>query len=647
MSDNGNGKRQRNDEEEADADSSDQRPTKSNKSSETASGNDSNTDAAVVAAEREETTSTAKSKEKAPSDETEETATTEEPAVVVVVVDRTGATEEETAEPAPKEPEEAAVPEPATAPIPTDTSGVPPLTTGPVPAPTPLDPTAPAALAAAAAPNDPEQVLEETGQVSALYIGRVIGKGGEMIRDLQARSGSRMDVEQKAEPGQPRIITYRGTRKTIDFAKQLVAMLCQEGVSEQQMPLGSAMREILIIPAKSVGKVIGRGGEMIRELQGRSQAKIQVDHSGASGIPPDQKQVTITGTDLAVTKAKEMVMFLVANPMMDAMQSIQMLSETKTQGGTWGSGGPYDTLPNQGVNMQPQSMPGGQGGYGGGYPGGGGGGGYQQPAPGGYGGGPPGGGYGGAPQGGFGGAPQQGGYQAQQSPGQYGGGGGGGGRPGPSGTDSDVTFVAKSYMGRIIGSKGVTINDLQRRSGADIQINQDVAPGQDCPITLRGNRQAIELAKQMIQEVIEVGPGHPYAGGADQGGGGGGGGYGGGGGGGYQQQGLDYGQQQQQQPGQFGGYGQQGFEQPQAAYGQSGMYGQQAPQQQYGGGGGYPQQQAQSAQQQQYPGYGQPGAPPPAPVASEWQSATSPDGQMYYFNARTGATQWDKPAGMP
>lgn len=65
--------------------------------------------------------------------------------------------------------------------------------------------------------------------------------------------------------------------------------------------------------------------EMIRELQNRSQAKIQVDHSGSSGIDPSEKAVTITGTDESVVKAKEMVLFLVANPAHDAMKSLNMV----------------------------------------------------------------------------------------------------------------------------------------------------------------------------------------------------------------------------------------------------------------------------------------------------------------------------------
>jgi len=544
------------------------------------------------------------------------------------------------AEPAAPTATEAAVTAPATteaAPVPAATAGTP---SDPPASATAGDPPAPATAAAPAGdigtvsglpPVDPSvqasvvnpnSVVEERGEVSSLYVGRVIGKGGEQIRDLQARSGCRIDVDQNVPPGHPRVITYRGTRKTVDFAKQLVALLCQEHGKEQDLPLGEASQKILIVPASSIGKIIGRGGEMIRELQSRSQAKIQIDHSGASGTDPQHRQITLTGTQSSVTKSEEMIMFLVANPSMDAMQSITMLTEEKTQrGGVWGSGPPYPNLPNHGQNM----MPGQVGPYGstgdpyGGY--------GQQPA---------------AASSSPHGAPAVGGYGA---------------------VEMEIFPAAKMYMGRVIGQKGVTINDLQKRSGADIQINQDVPAGQDCQISIKGNRQSIDMVKQMLREIIEMGPNHPYAGGGGQHGGGGGG-YGNGG---YQQQ------QQQQQPGGYpphgGGYG--GYQQPpaqqyyqQPAYGQQQPYGGQPPYGQAAAPYGqaqaasqqYPSQQQPQQPYQQQPPYGGGGYPQqqpvpsapaaPVPAASPWKTATAGDGQIYYYNEVTGETQWEKPAGM-
>jgi KH domain len=74
----------------------------------------------------------------------------------------------------------------------------------------------------AATVTNPNSIVEERGEISAQYVGKVIGKGGEMLRDLQARSGCRLDVDQNVPHGNPRILTYRGTRKKVDLAKQMV-----------------------------------------------------------------------------------------------------------------------------------------------------------------------------------------------------------------------------------------------------------------------------------------------------------------------------------------------------------------------------------------------------------------------------------------
>lgn len=349
------------------------------------------------------------------------------------------------------------------------------------------------------------------------------------------------------------------------------------------------------------------------------------------------KLVTVIGNNESVVKAEEMITFLISNPGADAMSSITLLLREKMQGiSTWGSGPPYSTMPNSGQGMTDtnnvgasyggQSYGSGSGGYG--DRGGSNGGGYGQQA-------------------------HTSSSYGQQAPSQYGGYGGNGG------LESEIFPCSKMYMGRVIGQKGVTINDLQKKSGCDIQINQDVPPGQDCDITIKGPRQGIESAKKMLIEIIEMGPNHPHAGG---------------GGSGVSRQGYGhqhnaYGHQQgtynqphqpqQQQYGQqpygqqqYGMQPQQQFVQPQQPQQQTPMYGgggyqqPQQPQQPYG----YQQQQ----QPQQYPQQQQPfGYQQPAPmglqggaIVSPWKVATAPDGQSYYYNEKTGATTWEKPAGM-
>ena len=169
--------------------------------------------------------------------------------------------------------------------------------------------------------------IEERDELSPLYVGRIIGKGGEMIRDLQARSGCHIDVNQNVQPGEPRIITYRGkSQDDINFAKNLVSMLCnkKDGTEHITLPLGQAIMKQIQVPKLVIGRIIGRRGEMIREVQSKSHARIQIDHGGLLNVnasldndEEQYRQVTITGTDEAVRRAEEMIHFLSENQNMD------------------------------------------------------------------------------------------------------------------------------------------------------------------------------------------------------------------------------------------------------------------------------------------------------------------------------------------
>jgi KH domain len=107
--------------------------------------------------------------------------------------------------------------------------------------------------------NPADEFVEEVDELLPEYVGRIIGKGGEMIRDLQARSGCKIDVDQNVAAGAPRIISYKGKRSKVAFAKQLIHLLSVQNVPEDNLPLGEAVEEILAVPATVVGKVIGRG----------------------------------------------------------------------------------------------------------------------------------------------------------------------------------------------------------------------------------------------------------------------------------------------------------------------------------------------------------------------------------------------------
>ena len=230
-------------------------------------------------------------------------------------------------------------------------------------------------------------------------------------------------------------------------------------------------------------------------------------------------------------------------------------------------------------------------------------------------------------------------------------GGGGGGLMSGGAAPQMVIECAKSVVGKVIGRGGETINMLQIRSGARIQIDQQVPDGAPCKVQISGNPQVVEQAVRLVNEIIHGGPMSGMGGGGPMMGGPGGG-YGGGKGMGGPMMGM-------------GGYGQQP---PMGGYGGGGGYGQPPPMGGGYGGGGYPQQQPSmgyggyGAPPQQMPmgggGYGQmpgyPGGgagapqamPAPAAAASPWSQHDDGNGNKYWYHAGTGASQWEKPAGV-
>jgi len=148
-------------------------------------------------------------------------------------------------------------------------------------------------------------------------IGRVIGRGGETIRELQVKSGAKIQVDQQVLDGQPRKVVVSGNPSAVAVGISLVHQV-MEG---QQLPGPAGPNANYVdCPKNLVGRIIGRGGEVIRQLQQMTGARVQIDQNVPEGYPC---KVTISGQDLG---AVHYAMSLVQDVMSNGSQCLQYVT---------------------------------------------------------------------------------------------------------------------------------------------------------------------------------------------------------------------------------------------------------------------------------------------------------------------------------
>lgn len=145
----------------------------------------------------------------------------------------------------------------------------------------PHDPVEPKVLSTT---TNEDGVVTEVCLLPKLYVGRVLGKGGETKRDLENRSNTIINIDQ-TELGDKQKIIFAGTRADVDLAKHVYALMTCESGGTSNLPLGKADKRELQIPQDKVGLIIGPKGDMIRHLTQVTRCKIQVDHSTGATSP--------------------------------------------------------------------------------------------------------------------------------------------------------------------------------------------------------------------------------------------------------------------------------------------------------------------------------------------------------------------------
>ena len=197
----------------------------------------------------------------------------------------------------------------------------------------------------------------ETIAIESNLVGLIIGKQGENLRRVEAKTQTRVQFDTHGNSGPMRQCKIIGTGLAREDAKaEIFRIISENGPPNARAALermraaqgqgkvtghSPALREgedatQIMVPNRTVGLIIGRGGETIRDLQDRSQCHVNIvgEEKSVNGLRP----VNLIGTPQAAARARELIMEIVE-------------SDTKNLASQGGGGGQQ----NQGRDMMQQN----------------------------------------------------------------------------------------------------------------------------------------------------------------------------------------------------------------------------------------------------------------------------------------------------
>lgn len=228
-------------------------------------------------------------------------------------------------------------------------------------------------------------------------VGVVIGKGGDMIRKIQAETGCKLQfLQTKNEGPSDRRCIIQGSKQEVEDGKRKIEELIESVMrrsnqnewnggsagsnssgynqhqQSQHQSMGGGVQVVqeqyqFTVPASKCGIIIGRSGDTIKQINSQSGAHCEMDRK-ASGNQIAEKTFTVKGEQHQIDEAKRLIQDKIN---MD-INLIHMGSQTVTQAsngnGGYGGGqaaqsaypswGGYQAGSNQGWDQgQPAQMP--------------------------------------------------------------------------------------------------------------------------------------------------------------------------------------------------------------------------------------------------------------------------------------------------
>jgi far upstream element-binding protein len=163
--------------------------------------------------------------------------------------------------------------------------------------------------------------------IDSTLVGLVIGRQGESLRRIEQESGTRIQFINGPEAGPQRQCRITGPPGARISAKREINRIIEENGGNPARETGRnarapqkatsqqpALREgeqssQIMVPDRTVGLIIGRGGETIRDLQERSGCHVNIvgENKSVNSLRP----VNLIGSPAAAAHAKELIMEIV------------------------------------------------------------------------------------------------------------------------------------------------------------------------------------------------------------------------------------------------------------------------------------------------------------------------------------------------
>lgn len=191
----------------------------------------------------------------------------------------------------------------------------------------------------------------ETIRVKSSLVGLIIGRNGENLRKVESESGARVQfIQAKDSHVSERQCTISGSLRARENAKAAIFGIIEEnggqnvmlekgaytpGMSGRAKPNLPALREgenstQLFVPDKTVGLIIGRGGEQIKQLQEQSGCHVNIvgENKSVNGLRP----VNLIGNERATAIAKDLILEIVESDTRGSGNNQQQPDRQRTRG---------------------------------------------------------------------------------------------------------------------------------------------------------------------------------------------------------------------------------------------------------------------------------------------------------------------------